>query len=131
MSAMKTLRVVHVSTGIVVVGILLLMACGLISSQLTNKEQLRVEAVQTLLEEKLDAYYGSKGEFPDSLQMLGLTNAFHDALASRVIRQMTYEHSRSSYKLSYTGAFHSITIVSNAPSPIARNTVPEPTAKTP
>jgi type II secretory pathway pseudopilin PulG len=104
---MKTLRLVHVSTGIVVMGLLLLMAWGLISSQLANREQSRVETVQKLLEKKLDAYYRSKGEYPDSLQMLGLTNAPQDALVSRVTRQMTYQHTRSSYTLSYSGfSFH-------------------------
>ena len=126
---MKTSRLVHVSIGIVAVGLLLLMGWGLFSSQLRNEEQSRVENVQNVLEKKLDAYYKTKDEYPGSLQVLGLTNSQGDALVLRAVRRTTYHHTRSSYTLSYDGSFHSAYSISNAPMP--SNTAPVPMATTP
>lgn len=112
-------KAIHISTNVVVGTILLLTGCGFLSSHFETAKESRIKTVLDAMRTKLDAYYQVTGKYPASLQVLGATNALPESLVSSVVRKTSYQHTQSSYILSYNGSFHSTMIVSNTPAPPA------------
>ena len=111
---MKALRVIHFLFGVALLAVLLGIAWIFVWPSVQAAESSRVEAVQTKLQEKLDAYQQANGQYPDSLQVLLFTNSRQEIRMLSDIRKTSYHDTQSGYTLSYEGSCRYTLSVSTA-----------------
>lgn len=111
---MKPFRIVHMVFGALAAVPLLWLAAALVLPPFRDAEMSRIEGLQACLERKLEAYRGTAGHYPDSLQALAFTNSPQEFRAQSDAKRMTYSRMDSGYQLSYEGFWYNYTLsVSN------------------
>jgi len=110
---MKSLRFIHFLFGILAVSASLFVAWSFIEPYF-HAESSRIEAIQTMLQARLEAWHYANGRYPDSLQDILLPNSAQENYRSSDIRKMSYQRTQAGYTLSYGGLFDSSVTVSNA-----------------
>jgi len=112
---MKPFRIIRLLFGVLALVLLASIAAALLLPPFQNAEFLRIEALQTKLQQRLEAYRQAEGHYPDSLlQALTVTNLPRGLRAQSDIRKMRYNRTESGYEVSYKGRWYHYTLsVSN------------------
>src|SRR5436853_4202619 len=98
---MRPLRLIHKLVGGLVIVTALSFGWGIYQNARSQRLTERIAAAQNKVVEKLSAYYGTNGHYPESLQVLTFTNSPEEIKMLPDVRKMTYGRTKSGYAISY------------------------------
>jgi hypothetical protein len=112
MKLRRTIHIAFVSTAIAI-PLVLVWALGLHLYE--EAQTARFEAMEKKVRDKLDEYYFSHGQFPDSLQKLSFSNSVEEIKMKPMVQKVTYVGTGSHYSFYFPGRTRYQMTISNAP----------------
>jgi len=102
---MKTIRTI-----LIVIGLLALVAAPILiidsyKARRCMREASRLNAVRLVVRDKVEAYYKSHGQYPDSITILSFTKSPQEMEILPDLRKIRYRRTETGYSVGWVGDY--------------------------